>query len=104
MGQSLLDSISTRLRFGKDFRKSFDSYGCSADRYLILNEKIDQLARFIEKGVNPNSLNFKKLAGNPVPPSTHEIYAWSDSGAHRLFGRYEDEVFIIEKFGKHLPD
>jgi putative CRISPR-associated protein (TIGR02619 family) len=103
MGQSLLDPISTRLRFGLGFAKSVSSL-VPDERYSALNERLDHLAKFLEKGVNLKTLDFKKLEGNPVPPSTHEIDAWADNGAPRLFGHYENGIFIVDKFGKHLPD
>ncbi len=102
-GKSLLDPISPRLRLGPDFAKTVASL-IPDDRYMALNERLDQLARFLETGVNLNTLDFKKLQGNPIPPSTHEIDAWADRGAPRLFGHYEDGIFIVDRFGKHLPD
>jgi len=37
-----------------------------------------------------------------MPPSTHELYLWSDSGAWRLFGHYESSTFIADSIGPHL--
>jgi putative CRISPR-associated protein (TIGR02619 family) len=94
-------SPSGKLKFSKQFEKSVDE---EVDRLVMINERIDQLVKYLEKNgdYNPQSLDFKQLKGNPSPPSTHEIDAWSDGNARRLFGHYEEEYFILDKLGRHL--
>ncbi|MFW5872222.1 MAG: putative CRISPR-associated protein [bacterium] len=97
----LYDSPSGKIVYGNKFA----NIDLPKDRTKLINERIDQLARFLEdeKNPNPKSLNFKKLEGNPHPPSTHEFYAWSDADAKRVFGHYEENIFVIDKLDKHLP-
>ncbi|MBC2712025.1 MAG: hypothetical protein HGJ94_13890 [Desulfosarcina sp.] len=99
---SPLDSI----KYGKHFLKSVE--GLSSDRIAQVNEKIDVLCRmWLKTGRknewNPGSLDFKKLKGNPVPPSTHECDAWSDGDAKRIFIHIEDDtVLVLDKLGNAL--
>ena len=101
--QGLQPSPSEKLKYGGNFEKSLQ--GLSADRLVLINTRIDQLAKCLEEGkekYNPNSLDFKQLEKDPCPPSTHEIDAWSDGGAYRMFGYYDGSCFILDKFRKHL--
>jgi hypothetical protein len=68
----------------------------------MVNERIDDLARFLEKGVSLARLDFKALAGNPVPPSTHEMDAWANQDAKRIFGHWEEAVFVLDRLGEAL--
>jgi hypothetical protein len=47
------------------------------DRLRLVGERIDDLARHLElsRSDRLRSLYFKKLEGNPCPPSTHELDA-----------------------------
>ena len=101
--EGLWASPSPLLRYGEEFEKS--ARGLPPDRYYNLNRKIDMLAQFLEKGeeYNLRGLDFKELSGNPAPPATHEIDAWSDGDARRLFGYYDaDRVFVLERLDKAL--
>jgi hypothetical protein len=50
----------------------------------------------------PKSRTFKKLKGDPVPDSTHELYAWSDGATGRLLGHYEDGGdFVFDYLAGH---
>lgn len=93
-------SPSTKLIYGSKFLHSTRSIDPS--RIEILNGRIDDLARYLETGVNPRSLDFKQLRGTPKPGSTHEIDAWSDDGARRLFGHYDNEIFVLDELDAHL--
>jgi len=94
-----------KIIFSDTFKGS--SNALSSDRRVILNERIDQLTRYIEtrgtsKGWNPGSLDFKKLKGNPHPPSTHECDAWADQDAKRIFCHFEQDVLVLDELGKGL--
>ena len=39
---------------------------------------------------------------DPVPPSTHELYTWSDGSTGRAFGHYADSAFVVDSLGDHL--
>jgi putative CRISPR-associated protein (TIGR02619 family) len=96
-------SPSTELEFGTQFEDSLKNL--NSDRLIAVNQKIDQLIRFLETKdprFNLPSLDFKELRGNPKPPSTHEIDAWADQDAKRIFGHYEKEVFVLDRLDKAL--
>jgi putative CRISPR-associated protein (TIGR02619 family) len=73
----------------------------TGDRARIrdFNERMDDLARFLESGQNIRRLDFKKIAGGTCPPCTHEIDLSADKGAWRIFGYYEGERFVIHHVG-----
>lgn len=98
--EKLWDTPSTMLRFGERFGNSVKDL--LPDRLRLVNEKIDLLARFLETGKNVSSLDFKQLTGNPCPPSTHEMDAWADRDAKRLFGHYENEQFVLDRLDRAL--
>lgn len=93
---------SERIEFGRDFRKSLQ--GQPRDRILNLNDKLDKLASFLEGDqARPlQSLDLKKLKGNPTPPSTHEFDAWADGDAKRVFCHYESDKLILDRLGEAL--
>jgi putative CRISPR-associated protein (TIGR02619 family) len=98
----LYPSPSNKIVFGEKFAKSVE--GLAPDRLVLINQRIDQLAKCLETGgsYNPKSLDFKPLKGKPSPTSTHEIDAWSDGNASRIFGYYEKDVFVIDRLDRHL--
>lgn len=100
--QKLLEPLTDTYRFSRKFRETVKCL--SPDRIHIVNERMDQLAVYLhDRKDNPKSLSFKSLKGNPHPPCTHELYAWSDQGAKRIFGYYDEQkIFIIEQMDKHL--
>lgn len=84
-----------RLKFGPNFQKSIEKL--DGKRRRLINERIDDLVRFFhEKQKNINRLDFKPLRGNPKPPATHEIDAWADQDAKRIFGHFEDDIFVLD--------
>lgn len=101
--EALHPSPSPKIVFSSSFEKSVK--GLSGDRLILINERLDQLAKCLETNgqYNPPSLDFKALQGNPCPPSTYELDAWSDQGAKRIFGHYEGDRLILDKLGSHLP-
>lgn len=97
---------SDRLRFGPQFEASVS--GQPTDRIILVNKRIDQLARCLELGdqYNLRSLDLKPLRGNPKPPSTHEFDAWHDRAADRIYGHYEgehNECFVLDRLDRKLP-
>ena len=101
--EAIQDPISSKLAFASKLKleKAFSTL--PAERRVQVNEALDALCGRLD-GVKQSlrSETFKKLAGNPAPPSTHEIYAWSGHGAGRLFGHYEGDKFMIDKLDDHL--
>ncbi len=92
--QKLWPSPSPRVGFGRNFEGSLR--GLPPDRLRLVNERIDDLARCLETQLryNPQSLDFKK--------STHELNAWSDQDAKRLYGHFAKEVFVLDKLDRPL--
>lgn len=99
--KEILPPPSIRISYSPNFCKSL--HGLSAERLRQLNERMDDLGKHLETGQEmPKSATFKTLAGTPKPGLTHEIYAWSDAGAKRLFGAFEQDVFVVDHLGDHL--
>lgn len=98
--EALQPSPSNKLRISEGINKEVSNLD-ALDVFRV-NEKIDDLALYLEKGNNLKSLSFKKLAGNPVPGRTHEFYLWSDRDAARGFGKYDGPVFVFEHMSPHL--
>lgn len=94
--------LSPRLRFADRFEKAAATL--PPDRRVILNRRLDDLAKCLDGGANPKSLSLKELQGKPVHGSTHEFYAWSDRDAPRCFGHFEDgeAIFIVDRLDDHL--
>lgn len=101
--REIYPSPSAKLVFGNQFEGSLKTL--NSERIAAVNQKIDQLARFLEMEdhqFNLKSLDFKELRGNPKPPSTHEIDAWADQDAKRIFGHYENGAFVLDQLDKAL--
>lgn len=101
-GAGLLAPITPKLVLGPRFRQTLDDL--APDRLRHVNERLDQLARRLEEGesYNPRSLDFKPLQGTVSKGSTHECDAWADADAKRLFGHYEDGVYVLDRLDKGL--
>jgi putative CRISPR-associated protein (TIGR02619 family) len=100
-GDRLYPSPGDRLRYGEKFAASV--HNLPPDRMMLINKRIDQLVRHLETGKsNVASLDFKQLKGNPCPPSTHEVDAWADQDAKRLFGHFEGATFVLDKLDRGL--
>lgn len=99
--ERLWPEISRRFRYGDTFKK--DAESLPPDRKAQLNRRMDELALFLERDDHPNpkSLNIKPLKGNLHPPCTHELRAWSDRDAKRIFGWFDGDTFIVECLEKH---
>lgn len=95
--QKLHDPPSEKIRFTDAFRS--DARDLRGDRRRILNNRIDDLTRYLEAPDHPNPkrLDLKKLARNPMPPSTHEADAWADADCRRIFLHYESGDAILDR-------
>jgi putative CRISPR-associated protein (TIGR02619 family) len=98
--EKLLDPPSEKIRYAPLFRKN--SENLEKKQIVQLNERIDDFSNFIISGKNPNRLDFKKLSGNPKPPSTHEFDAWADQSAWRVFLHRDGEVWLLDTLGPGL--
>lgn len=99
--EEIWPSPSPKVEYGQNFLNSVRNL--PPKRKILINERIDDMARYMETrdengvGYNPRSLDFKPLKGNPKPPNTHELDAWSDDAAKRIYGRFNDDVFVLER-------
>ncbi len=99
--EALFEPLSPKLVIKEKHKKKFQ--GLPEDRRIQVNEALDALSAHLDcKRDLPKSNSFKQLQGNPAPPSTHELYLWSDEGAWRLFGHYEASDFVADSLGPHL--
>ena len=107
-GQGFWGSPSERIKFGARFEQSLKDHKLDADRLIHINDRLDNLARYLEtkdeqqEKYNLASLDFKPLRNDPYPPSTHEIDAWADQDAKRMFGHYEGDIFVLDKLDRAL--
>lgn len=93
--------LSQRVRVGAAVQRAFTRL--EADKKVHVNEALDEFCADMDKvRVRLKSRLFKPLQGKPISGSTHELYAWSDGGAGRLFGHYDEETFVFDHLGPHL--
>ncbi len=86
--EKLLDPWSAHVGYSESFRKDADDIPPA--KVFQLNERIDDLIRHLETGsANLRRLDLKPLAGNPMPPSTHECDAWADADCRRIFLHFQ---------------
>lgn len=101
--EQLHPSPSEQVRYAPPFVRACADL--APDRLVLLNERIDDLAHFVESGrsYNPRSLEVKKLV-NPAarPPSTHEADAWSDRDARRLYLHFDGAVCVVDALDRKL--
>lgn len=100
--EKLLDTPSNNIRYTRQF--IIDAQSLASDRFRILNERIDDLMRYLENPhqFNLNRLDVKPLRGNPKPPSTHEADAWHDGDVYRIFFHYEEGVAVLDRLARAL--
>jgi putative CRISPR-associated protein (TIGR02619 family) len=95
-------SPSEKIVFTDRFLKSCERE--RGNRFHKINEQIDLFARFLEdkNQPNPDSLHYHPLNSPPHEGVTHEIYAWSDGGAKRIYCRSLDDGKVELLFlGEH---
>ncbi len=99
--QEMLDSISAKVVFSSEFNKSVSNL--DSDRYYQLNCRIDQLCVYME-GIEKQqlkSMDLKKLRVSHKQ-STHELDAWADQDAKRIFCHYENGNLILDTLAEAL--
>lgn len=100
--EKLLPPLSNKVRVADAVQRVFS--GLEAEQKVQVNEALDEFCAFVDHGrALPRSRTFKKLQGDPIPGSTHELYAWSDGATGRLFGHYTTSgVFVFDSLAGHL--
>lgn len=91
--EALYPAPSPQILLTEKFKNAAASL--SNDRLTILNERIDDLVRYLDTNQMLKRLDFKALKGNPCPPSTHECDAWADQGAWRIFAHFDNDHRLI---------
>ncbi|MCK6513018.1 putative CRISPR-associated protein [Myxococcota bacterium] len=88
--------------FGSHFLRS--TRGLAEDRRVMLNERIDDLARYVygNRQRSIRRLDYKSLQGNPRPPATHEFDAWADGSAERVFCQDLGSQIVLLELGEGL--
>ncbi len=100
--EQLHPPLSTKVRVADAVQKAFA--GLEAAQKIQVNEALDEFSAHVDhRRALLKSRTFKKLQGDPVTGSTHELYAWSDGSTGRLFGHYDDDgTFVFDRLGDHL--
>jgi putative CRISPR-associated protein (TIGR02619 family) len=100
--QHVLDPLSPILSFSPQAVKAAGEL--SPDRKIHFNERMDDLARYLDSGrtLALSRLDFKQLKGNPCPPATHECDLWADRAAWRAFGHFDGKTFVVDSIGPGL--
>jgi len=97
--KKLHPSPTEKIKYSDDFLKNIQKL--QPNRIKELNEKIDDLFRYLETNQHLKSLTFKTISKGAKRKSTHEIYANSDE-AKRIYCHYEDNVVVLDEYGEHL--
>ncbi len=100
--EKLHPPLSSRVRVAAAVQKAFADLEVA--QRVQVNEALDEFSAYMDN-IRPllKSRTFKKLSGDPVPGSTHELYAWSDGATGRLFGHYHtDGAFVFDRLTNHL--
>lgn len=101
--EKLQSPLSNKVRAADAVQKVFA--GLEAAQKVQVNEAFDEFSAYVDHGrALPKSRTFKRLQGDPLPGSTHELYAWSDGATGRLFCHYEaGGAFVFDRLAGHLP-
>jgi putative CRISPR-associated protein (TIGR02619 family) len=97
-----LEPLSRRLKYSPRFASEFTKLP-EPSRRAMLQARLDELAARLDGvRVHRASETVKPLKGHPAPGSTHEVYAWSDADARRIFGHHEGDTFVLDQLSEHL--
>lgn len=104
--RTLLPPLSPLLSYSKKVRDEAENLKeKDRGRMTMLNQAMDKLSRYLETGRKDslNSCRYRKLAGDPIPPSTHEFDLWPDKRGWRGFcHEEEDGRVIVDTIGEGL--
>lgn len=101
--KGLLESPIDEIQYGPRFRETVEDSKLQ-DRLAEINVRIDDLARYILSNGrnNPARLDYKQLKGKAKHPCTHEIDAFADRDARRIYLQRVGNVAVLHELGKHL--
>ena len=98
--ESVHPSPSPKIVYGPNFARSVENLEARLNAQI--NKRIDDLMRRLEKGTPLKRLDLKTVKGNPPPHRTHEIDAWADQDAKRIFLRLEDNIATLDALDRAL--
>jgi putative CRISPR-associated protein (TIGR02619 family) len=98
----LVEPISDKLRYAKEFRKLFNDFNPSEKRQI--NKTLDMLERYLLLGkeYNLSSLRYHRLHGKVAEKYSHELYPFDGKDSRRAFCNEKDGVITIETIDVHL--
>lgn len=99
--ERLLEPPIERIRYGPRFASTVADYK-GRERMTTINQRIDDLARSLLFGTHRDRLDFKPLRGGAMKPSTHEVDAWHDGDAPRIYCHFEGDVLVLDRLGEAL--
>ncbi len=91
--EAIHPSFDKKLQFADTFLRS--TQACSAHEKRQINERLDDLIQCLHTKNNPRRLDFTKLS-RTYGTWTHECDAWAEGKAKRLFGHFEEGVFVLD--------
>ena len=92
-GVGLLPPWHPKLKFGEAMAKSVE--GLTADQIHAVNERVDDLCRYVENGQRLQRLDLKMIKGGAIGGATHEADAWANGAAKRLYLVKDDDVWTL---------
>lgn len=98
--ERILEVPSERVVYGPRFLES--AIAIAPNRIKDLNVKIDMLVKCVEMDSWLSGVDLKPLKGNALTkerPSTHEIDAWHDGAACRIFLHKDGVKWVLDKLG-----
>jgi len=88
-------SPSDKLFWDDEFTRSIGTL--EKRRLREINLRIADVARFLETGLALKSTDLKAIKGPAQRGATHEIDAWHDGDAKRIYGHFEAECFKLDR-------
>ena len=96
-------SPDIRIVYSQRFRDACSKLTAEDQRWNV-NERIDDLALYLAGGRtnNPKRLDYKKLQGRGRGNSTHEIDAWPQSPAWRIFLHEDGDKVVLDDLAEGM--
>lgn len=99
--ENLLEPPIDRIRYGPQFAGTVAPY-VGSGQMVQINQRIDDLARFLLTGAEVARLDPKPIRGGVMAPATHEVDAWSHGDARRIYFHYEGPVAVLDRLDRAL--
>jgi putative CRISPR-associated protein (TIGR02619 family) len=93
---------SPRIILGPKFEQSIKKFADSEGKNYSINERMDDLAKYLNSNCqySPKRLDVKKMKTRK-DISTHELDAWSDYDAKRVFFHIDGDKYILDEIDKN---